>query len=385
MISSAGMGRLTIGIDYRPALSRMTGVGRYVSGLAGALGRMDSENEYILFSSSLKERAAPVDLPSNFRLLDRRIPVRLLNWSWHRLGRPTLDRLSGRDLDVSHSPHPLILPSRRAKAVVTIHDLFFLRHPELTSAEIRRDYTSLVRDHAQRADAVLTVSDATAVDIEKELGLERTRIEVVHNAVDFESLVPRPDKEKQIALLYDLPARFVLFVGTLEPRKNLPTLLEATGLLVERGWEGNLVLVGGPGMDEAKIGEVVERRRIGGRVLKLGYVPPEHLPTVYRRARALVNPSLWEGFGLPPLEAMACGVPVVVSDIPAHREVAGDAARYVEASSPESIADGIEQVWSNETVRLGLIEMGLRRAERFTWEETARKTLALYHRLAETL
>jgi glycosyltransferase involved in cell wall biosynthesis len=362
----------------------MTGVGRYVSGLVGALARLDSENEYVLFSSSLKERAAPVDLPSNFQLLDRRIPVRVLNWSWHRLGRPTLDRLSGRELDISHSPHPLILPSRRARTLVTIHDLFFLRHPELTAAEIRRDYTSLVLDHARRADAILTVSEATAVDIEKELGLDREKIEVVHNAVDFESLVPRPDKERQIALLYDLPARFIVFVGTLEPRKNLPRLLDAIGLLVDRGWEGNLVLVGGSGMDEDKIDEIVERRRIGSRVLKLGYVPPEHLPTIYRRARVLVNPSLWEGFGLPPLEAMACEVPIVVSDIPAHREVAGDAARYVEASSPESIADGIEQVWSNEKVRQRLKETGARRAERFTWEETARKTLALYQRLTET-
>jgi glycosyltransferase involved in cell wall biosynthesis len=175
-----------------------------------------------------------------------------------------------------------------------------------------------------------------------------------------------------------------LFVGTLEPRKNLPTLLEAIGLLVDRGWEGELVLVGGRGMDETKIDEIVERRRIGRRVLKLGYVPPKHLPTIYRRARALVNPSLWEGFGLPPLEAMACEVPVVVSDIPAHHEVTGEAARYVEPSSPNSIADGIEQVWSNETVRQSLVEMGLRRAKRFTWDETARKTLALYHRLSES-
>jgi glycosyltransferase involved in cell wall biosynthesis len=362
----------------------MTGVGRYVSGLAGALAGLDSENEYVLFSSSLKERAAPHDFPSNFRLLDRRIPVRVLNWSWHRLGRPTLDRLCGRELDVSHSPHPLILPSRRAKTVVTIHDLFFLRHPELTAAEIRRDYASLVREHAQRADGILTVSETTAVEIEEQLGLGREKIHVVHNAVDFESLAPRPDKEKQIALLYDLPARFALFVGTLEPRKNLPTLLEAIGLLVERGWEGDLLLVGGSGLDEAKIDDIVERRRIGSRVLKLGYVPPEHLPTIYRRARVLVNPSLWEGFGLPPLEAMACEVPVVVSDIPAHREVAGDAARYVETSAPESIAEGIEQVWNDEVVRQDLIERGSRRAKGFTWEQTARKTLELYHRLAET-
>lgn len=383
------MERLTIGIDLRPALSRMTGVGRYVSGLVGGLARLDSENLYVLFSSSLRERARPEffshgaeDPPPNFELVDRRIPVFVLNALWHRLGRPSLDRLSGRAIDLTHSPHPLILPSRRGRSVVTIHDLFFYRHPEATGAEIRRDYPPLVRAHAARADAVVTVSEATASDIERELRVSRERIQVIPNGIDLESFRPgRSDEET--ARRYRLPPQFILSVATLEPRKNLPRLVEAVGLLASRGWEGALLMAGGTGADEKRVDALVERLELGSRVRKLGYVPPADLPAIYRRARLLVAPSLWEGFGLPLLEAMACGVPVVASDLAAHREVAADSALYVEPTDPSSIARGLEQIWSDEGLAHRLVEEGARRVKLFSWEESARRTLALYQRLGK--
>lgn len=373
----------TVGIDYRPALSRMTGVGRYVSGLTAALARIDAENDYVLFSSSLRERARVDDMPPNFRLVDRHIPVRFLNWTWHRLGWPPLESLSGCGFDITHSPHPLILPSRRGRRIVTIHDLFFYRHPELTRAEVRRDYAQLVKENASRADAVLAVSEATAVDVERELGVPRERVVVVHNGLDLASLAPKPELESQIAVLYDLPSRFVLFVGTLEPRKNLLRLVEATRMLIDRGWDGTLVLVGGEGMGAPEVDRTILRLGVGGRVRKLGYVSPSHLPAIYRRAQILVNPSLWEGFGLPPLEAMACHVPTIVSDIPAHREIAGDAACYVDANDISSIAESIEQVWNDDDLRKRMSATGAERVSRFTWTETARKTLRLYRQLAE--
>jgi glycosyltransferase involved in cell wall biosynthesis len=259
--------------------------------------------------------------------------------------------------------------------------MFFYRHPEQTTAEIRRDYTSQVESHAARADAILTVSETTAADVERELGIERDRISVIPNGIDSDQLAPSPETDRQVALLYDLPSRFLLFVGTLEPRKNISTLVEAVGNLTRCGWEGTLLLAGGPGMDEPKIDTAVERLRLGSWVRKLGYVPPEHLPALYRRAHALINPSHWEGFGLPPLEAMACRVPVVASDIPAHREIAGDAALYVSPDDPSSIAEGIEKVWNDDALRADLVELGSSRVQRFTWDETARKTLALYQKL----
>ena len=385
MLSSREMRPVTIGLDYRPALSRMTGVGRYVSGLARALSRLDAENEYILFSSSLRERAVADRFPTNFTLVDRKVPVRVLNWAWHRLGWPPLDSLVGRELDITHSPHPLILPSRRGRTVVTIHDLFFFRHPEMTGAEIRRDYAPLVQEHAARADAIIAVSEATAVDVEQELGVRRDRIHVIHNGLDLAKLSAPPAGENEIASRYDLPERFLLFVGTIEPRKNLSKLLEAVKILVDRDWDGVLLMAGGAGPDDREFQKAISDFVLDRRVRMLGYVPPSDLSAIYRRAHALVNPSIWEGFGLPPLEAMACQVPVVVSELPAHREVAGDAACYVDPEQPVSIADGIERVWSDESLREKLIAEGSQRVALFTWDETARKTLGLYRRLVETV
>jgi glycosyltransferase involved in cell wall biosynthesis len=360
----------------------MTGVGRYVSGLAGGLARLDSENQYILFSSSLRERSHAEPPAPNFRIVDRRIPVRLLNAAWHWLGGPSLDLLCGQAIDITHSPHPLILPSRHGRAIVTIHDLFFFRQPELTTAEIRRDYATLVKTHARRADALITVSQTTADDVQKELGIPKERIEVVPNGFDAENFAPRPEEE-QIAHRYDLPAHFLLAVATFDPRKNLPRLVEAVGLLNEHGWDGVLILVGGEGMDEPQVDSKVTRLGLESRVRKLGYVSPADLPAIYRRARALVTPSLWEGFGLPLLEAMACRVPVVASDIPAHREVAGEAALYVDPVDPASIASGVERVLDDEALRARLIETGVEQVRQFSWDETARRTLALYRRVDE--
>jgi glycosyltransferase involved in cell wall biosynthesis len=362
----------------------MTGVGRYVAGLARALSRIEGEHDVVLFSSSWKERARVEAYARNFELVDRKIPVRVLNWAWHRLGWPPLDTLVGRELDITHSPHPLILPSRRSRTIITIHDLFFFRNPELTGAEIRRDYAPLVQKHTARADAIITVSEATAADVEKELQIPRDRLTVIHNGLDLNQTSPQPSVEGEIAQKYELPERYLLFVGTIEPRKNLLMLLEAVKVLVDGNWDGELLLAGASGPKDHEFKNAVRHLDLRHRVRMLGYVPPTDLPTVYRKARGLVNPSVWEGFGLPPLEAMACGTPVIVSEVPAHREVAGDAAYFVDPKDPTSIARGIEQVWIDESLREKLIHEGSQRATQFTWDETARKTLALYRRLAET-
>ena len=378
------MPNLNVGIDYRPALSRLTGVGRYVAGLTGALARIDTENRYTLFSSSLRERAHVNALPPNFELVDRRIPVSLLNALWHRTGQPSLDLLTGRSFSITHSPHPLILPSRRGRAVVTIHDIFFYRHAEATEAEIRRDYVPLVKAHAARADAVLTGSRTTKDDLVRELGVDERKIALTPYGVDIESFRIGPDNaadEERIGARYKLPRRYLLSVATLEPRKNLPRLVEAVAQLVRRGWDGTLLLAGAPGMDDRAVDRAIDSHRLGSRVVKLGYVPSEHLPVVYRRARALASVALWEGFGFTVLEAMACEVPVVASDIPTHREVAAEAAAYVDPIDPEAIASGIERVWDRDRERRRLIEAGSKRVTLFSWEETARKTLAVYERL----
>ncbi len=367
---------LVVGIDFRPALSRATGVGRYVQGLVSGLGEIDRDTRYVLFSSSLKERPRPEPRGPNFQLVDRRVPVSVLNALWHRLGAPSLDWLSGTAIDIAHSPTPLRLPSRRARSVVTVYDLFFLDHPEATSAEIRRDYAALARAHVKSADAVLTISATTAADVAARLDVPEERIHVAQPGVDERFLVADAPQNGG--------APYVLAVATEEPRKNLATLVEAFALLKRRGFDGTLKIAGGSGLDTGRIVEAIRKHRLDGDVARLGYVDALDLPSLYRNARALVTPSLWEGFGLPLLEAMATRTPLVASDIPAHREVAGDAAIFVPPTDAEALASGIESVWTDETLRARLRDKGSIRVKDFSWVACAQKTLALYRKLGRS-
>ena len=367
----------TVGIDYRPTLSRMTGVGRYLWGLAAGLAQIDFSNRYILFTSSFREQPVPAFRPVNFQLIHRRLPVYVLNLLWNRLEYPSLDQLVQADIDITHSPTPLIVPSRRGKSVVTVHDLYFMREPKHVTAEIQRDYVPLIQKHVHRADAIICVSQVTARDVIEHLNVNPDRVVVIPNGIDDQFLTTSEDD----ATFEELPPHFLLAIGSEEPRKNLPALVQAIHLLCEQGWEGQLVLAGGAGIDSPYLTETIDRHGLADKVVRLGYVPPNKLPGLYRRARAFVMPSRWEGFGLPLLEAMACQVPVVASDIPAHREVAGEAALFVDLHDVESLADGIANIWSDEFLRDELVSKGQRRVKEFSWSVTARHTLTLYKNL----
>ncbi len=369
------MAKLTIGVDFRPALSRATGVGRYFEGLVGGLGRVDRENDYVLFSSSWKERPELRPRPENFRLVDRRVPVRVLNALWHRFETPSLDWLAGERLDVAHSPTPLILPTRRGRTIITICDLFFLERPEATSREIRRDYVSLVRSHVRRADAILAISETTARDVQDKLDVPPERITVIHAGLDSRFSAPA---EGVPAARED----YILTVASLEPRKNLPKLLEAFALLREGGFDGRLRIAGGGGLDTPRINETIRRLGLEESVEKLGYVNREALVALYRAARVVVMPSLWEGFGLPLLEAMASETPLVASDIPVHREVAGDAALFAAPGDRRALADAIERAWCDRELRAQLVTRGLERKGHFSWDASAKKARALYEHVA---
>ena len=366
------MANLTIGVDFRPALSRATGVGRYFQGLVGGLTRIDHDNDYVLFSSSWNERARSESRPQNFRLVDRRVPVRVLNALWHRVGSPSLDRLTGSSFDIAHSPTPLIVPSQKARSVVTVHDLFFLDHPEATTDEIRRDYARLVRTHVSRADAVMVNSETTASEVVDKLGVDRARITVVYAGLDERFRTTTSSNGGK---------NYLLTVATLEPRKNLLVLLEAISTLRKRGWDGRLRIAGGDGLDSPRVDAAIDRLGLHDVVDKLGYVDGDSLPSLYQGARAVVMPSLWEGFGLPLLEAMASQVPVVASDIAVHHEVAGDAALFAEPSDAEALADAIETAVSDDAVRQRLVTSGRERVSRFSWNASAQKVVALYQEL----
>ena len=372
---------MRIGFDLRPFLKEETGVGVYVRNLLFALARIDVEDEFFLFSSSWKDRFSPDRLPpfARKRFLDRRIPVRVLDCLWSRVQRPTLEALFGTKLDLTHSPTPLFLPSR-GKRIVTVHDLFFLDRPEMADRQARTDFARKAGRHIRGADGIVTVSEFTRRQVLERFGVDGARVRAIpHGLAEEWRREPDPGILRRLRAELDPPQRFLLFVGALEPRKNLPRLIEAIGILSARGLNVPLVVAGRPGGDSARVSEMIERRGLSPLVRVVGYLDEERLRALFRLATIFVYPSIFEGFGLPVIEAMASGLPVAASNASAIPEVAGGAALLFDPLNAEDIAEKVGVLWEDEPFGKFLVEKGRRRAEAFDWARTAASTLEFYH------
>jgi len=377
---------MRIGFDIRPFLKQETGVGIYLKNLLTELARLDSENEYFLFSASWKDRFDPSKVPSfqkgSYR--DLRWPVKAVNFFWYRLGRPRLDSFFKTDLDLTHSPTPIILPTK-GKKIVTVCDLFFMDVPGKADREARRHFLKGTRRSLRIADGVLTISEFTKKALIERFGLAENKVRVTPlglNGIYLEATAGR-DEIEAVRRSLDLPPEYILFVGATEPRKNLLNLIDALALVHQRYRKIPLVLVGRKGGDHDNLLVKIMTRHIGPSVRLLGYRPDRELRYFYQAASAFVFPSLCEGFGLPLLEAMACGVPVVASGVTAIPEVAGNAAAYFNPESPEDMAEKIIRVLEDKEMRHDLVEKGRIRALGFRWEKTASETLRFYRSVAE--
>lgn len=363
---------LRILLDYRPALRQRTGVGEYVHELAAALARSlpHPGDTLTLFSSSWKDRVDTRRVP-DARVVDLRVPVSVLNYAWHRLEWPPVERLAGA-VDIAHALHPLLIPSRRARQVVTIHDLDFLDHPERTQAEIRRDYAELAPIHARRAAAVVTVSEFTAVAIRERFSVAAERIVICPPGAPH--WTPRPSSA---------PGGPILFMGTLEPRKNVGVLLEAYARLIERRPDAPpLWLAGGATAAAADWLRAIAAPPLAGRVEHLGYIEADRRYDLYARASMLVLPSHLEGFGMPVLEAMQVGVPVIVSRAGALPEVVGDAGPLVEPDDAEGFAQAMQHYLDHPDAAADATARGFVRARSYSWDASAATLLARYRQLA---
>jgi glycosyltransferase involved in cell wall biosynthesis len=364
-------------IDYRPALRERSGSGEYTHQLAQALltaypaDAGPTPLSLTLFSSSWKDRLTPTADLAAATLVDRRVPVRVLNFAWHRLGWPPVETLARGRYDVAHSPHPLLLPTRSAARVITIHDLNFLSHPERTRAEIRRDYPVLAGRHARRADAILVPSCYTAAEVERILGVPRARMAICPPGA--------PDWTARAAAPKD---GYVLFFSTLEPRKNVGGLLDAWERVASRLAPGQaapqLILAGRTTGDAQPWLDRIARPPLAGSVRHLGYVAANDRRALYEGARVLVQPSFDEGFGLTVLEAMTVGVPVVAANRGALPEVLGGAGLLVDPDVPADIAAAIARVITEEGVATDCAAKGIARARAFRWAETARRVYDTY-------
>ena len=351
-------------VDYRPALRARTGVGEYIHALVHAYTAA-YDDAVTVFTSSWKDRPPP-SLASELRarVIDRRVAVSLLNYLWHRTEWPPVEALTGAEVDVVHAAHPLLIPSKSAAQLVTIHDLFFLTRPSHTRGEVRRDYPLLAASHARRADGVITSSAHTRALVSERFGVAPDRIYVCPpGAPSWHTLGAAPNVPQD---------GYILFLGTLEPRKNVGVLLDAYTRLVEQSANApRLVIAGSPTADAAEWLDRVSREPLKAYVTYKGYVADTDRETLYAGARALVLPSLDEGFGLTALEAMSAGVPVLASTRGSLPEVVGTGGVLLDPGDAGAWASAIHRLASDPQWAEDLGRAGLERARAFTWRLTA--------------
>jgi len=362
---------MRIAIDARLTGYIQGGTSQYTQRLVQALASLRSGDDLILLEG---RRPAPsLSWPPGVRRL------RLLTPPHHRREQLTLPlELLRIPMDLLHSPDFIPPFRRRCRSVITVHDLAFLRFPHLLTSESAGFYGQVGRA-VESADQVIAVSEATRQDLLELLDADPAKITVVHEAAGpgFRPLEPA-EVERHRARL-QLPDRFILFVGTLEPRKNLTVLLKAFA----RGWKEHrvpLVVVGRRGWLYQEVFETRDALGLGDEVRFVGAVPAEQLVYYYNCAICLILPSLYEGFGLPALEAMACGTPVVVSNVSSLPEVVGDAGLLVDPRDAESLAGAMATLLSDEVLRNRLSQRGIQRAATFSWEKAAQETLAVYRK-----
>jgi glycosyltransferase involved in cell wall biosynthesis len=302
-------------------------------------------------------------------MVDRRVPVRVLNVAWHRLEWPPIEWLVPGTIDVAHSLHPLLMPSRHAAQIVTIYDLNFLTHPERTRGEIRRDYPALAREHAHRADRVIVISRFTADQVERLLGVPADRISLCTPGAPAWAPRAKPPGGEG----------YVLFFGTLEPRKNLGVLLDAYEQLTAYGKRLPPLVIAGKATEQSGPWlKRIARPPLSNKVRYVGYVDPAKRRELYEGAKLLVQPSFEEGFGLPVLEAMTVGVPVVAANRGALPEVVGDAGPLIDAEDVGGFADAIDAIVNDPVAATSASARGLERARLFSWDRTALTMLEAY-------
>ncbi|HOC68431.1 MAG: N-acetylgalactosamine-N,N'-diacetylbacillosaminyl-diphospho-undecaprenol 4-alpha-N-acetylgalactosaminyltransferase [Candidatus Hydrogenedentes bacterium ADurb.Bin101] len=366
---------MIIGIDITPVTHTPTGIGMYTRHLIHELAAMACPDIFMGFAAGIR----PLDR-AHIPFPHRRIPLpsRLLFEIWERTGRPFADRILG-GLEVFHAVNYTLPPLKKARGIITIHDLGFLRDPDWFSPKILKPFRRSILRHAQRAETIIAVSEATAADVSEQLGIDRERIRVIYEAADKSfHPIPRDLAAQRVKDALHIEGPYALFVGTVEARKNVTGLLAAFS---KAKMPHTLVIAGGYGWRSGEILAFGARLGLAERLRFTGYIPDRTLfPFLYSAADLFVFPSWHEGFGLPVLEAMACGCPVITSGTSSLPEVGGEAALYVEPADVDGLTRKMEAVAGDADLRAVMAGKGLERSRLFSWRQCAEETLACYHR-----
>ena len=371
---------MRVALDAIPLAAPKTGIGHYTDSLAEWLARIHTDHQYELIS--------PFDFPFDVcgrhghspkpeNLSRKFIPVRSIFKKWWLLGLPAFLQIS--PLDVFHGTNYCVPVFAPCPTVVTIHDLSLLAHSGTHETDNVIRGRRRMPIMARRARKIIAPSEWTRREIIEFLGIKPGKIQVIHEGAR-EKMLPLLESNCQSVLdRFGIKKPFLLFVGTIEPRKNLTTLIRAYDTLMrETEHRPQLVLCGGRGWLDDEVFSLVEKLKLQEHVLFTGYVEDSDLPALYSSAEAFIYPSLYEGFGLPPLEAMACGTPVITSNSSSLPEVVGKAGLMHDPQDHLALTRSIVEILSDKDSREHFIRAGLEQASRFSWDRAARETQAVY-------
>lgn len=365
---------MRIGIDARKLHD--FGIGTYIRNLLHQLARIDQATEYVLLCRE-QDMGIARQLGPNFRsVIETALPYSVRE----QISVPIA--LRREHVDLFHAPHYVLPLLVHCRSVVTIHDCIHLIFPQYLPGRLAHAYArASLWIAARRAERILTVSEASKSDILRCFNVPADKIIVTYNAIDDHFLAEPTDEDfTRTRERYQLTHPFVLYVGTIKPHKNLERLIEAFDRVCRQGFDHlRLVIIGDQISKLQGLRRAVHRHKLHKRVRFLGFVPPETLAVLYRLASVFAFPSLYEGFGLPPLEAMASGTPVLSSNVSSLPEVLGDAALLVDPYSPEAIADGLVQLLTDEALRQTLRARGLAKARQYSWADSVRRVHEVYH------
>jgi glycosyltransferase involved in cell wall biosynthesis len=373
-----------IGIDYTPAYEQGGGIGRLVRDLIHALAQHDHENAYRLFVAGWQDPPPP--LGDNFIWRGTRFRPKDLARLWHRLRLPVPIETFVGAVDLYHATDFVLPPVRKhTKTIVTVHDLSFVRVPEAASPSLKAYLDRVVPDSIARADHVIADSEATKRDIISEYGTNPAKITVLLSGIDAR-FQPENDSDRLQAVRakYGIGEKPYFFsIGTVQPRKNYSRIIKALKCLRDDGYDVQLVIAGGRGWLEDEMYQTIAQTGIANAVKLIGFADDDDINALYSGSVGVVFTSLYEGFGFPVLEGLACGVPVITSNVSSLPEVAGDVALMVDPHDVDAIGDAMRRLLVDDALRQNMVERGFVHIQKFTWERSAKQLLNIYRKVLD--
>lgn len=383
---------MNILIDIRPLMDkRYSGVAEYTFELLKALLTIDHENQYWLFYNSYHDVSdrLPVFNQPNVSIIRTRYPNKLFNYVLLKFyHRPYFDKIAGQPIDIFFMPHLNFARwSPSIPSIITVHDISFVYFPKFFNWRKNIWHSLLsVKKLLKRSTIIVALSENTQRDVRQYTKLDVTRTTTIYSGISdsFQIISKEDPRLVQVIQKYQLPHSFILFLGTIEPRKNIEGLLKAFEIVKDKQTSDlKLVIAGGRGWKASPVYQAAAQSTYASDIIFLDYVEAHEKASLYNLATLFVYPSFYEGFGFPPLEAMACGTPTIVSAVSSLPEIVDNASIMIDPYNPAAIAAAISEILDDTTLRLDLIEKGLRQAKKFKWSKTAKQYLELFSSISK--